>query len=248
MTEIDPVFFLLRAVRQAQGQRVYQTLTQIVDGCLGSAEILEQGLVEAGFTFTPDAQRRALRDILLSSSRLRRSLEKACIVKKVKLPDGEMATYCFDEQRFLEHLVKKHALLRTFIAKRAYAGKPKAPETSGIIHKRSSAAVKTEDDKVDETPYLEDKMHTTIAAGLIADELPRDLVPRFLEAVEAANVFNGPGAVHSAPEIAPIPDAPMKETHVSPPRDKKRPLEEPKPEVTPGPSKKGTITSFFKKQ
>lgn len=76
---------------------MYQTLMQIVDACLGSAEILEQGLVETGFAYTPEAQRRTLRDLLLSSDRLRRSLEKACVVKKVRLPDGEMATYCYEE-------------------------------------------------------------------------------------------------------------------------------------------------------
>ena len=146
--------------------------------------------------------------------------------------------------------MRKHALIRAFIAKRASGGKPKAPETSGIIHKRNSS-VKTEDGQApaESNPYIEDKMHTTIAAGLVADELPRDLVSRFLEAVEGADVFNGPSAVQAPAAITPVPDSPMKETtHFSPPREKKRPLEEPMPAVTPGPSKRGTITSFFKKQ
>lgn len=98
-------------------------------------------------------------------------------------------------------------------------------------------------------------MHSTIAAGLVADELPRDLVSKFLEAVEAADVFNGPSTAHAPAAISaqlPLttPDSPMKEVakSISPPRDKKRPLEEPKPAVTPGTNKKGTLMSFFKKQ
>jgi len=153
--------------------------------------------------------------------------------------------------------VKKHAKIRAFIAKRAFtAGEPKAQETSGIIHKRNST-VKTEENQapIDDNHYIQDKMHSTIAAGLLADELPKDLVSKFLEAVEAADVFNGPSTMHAPAAIAPpvaltTPDSPMKEVaaHTSPPRDKKRPLDEPKPAVTPGPSKKGTIMSFFKKQ
>ena len=82
--------------------------------------MIEQGVVEVGFAFTQDAMRKALRELLLQSGRVRRSLEKVCIVKRVHLgAEGDMTTYCYDEQRFLAHLVAKHEQIRKHLAERA---------------------------------------------------------------------------------------------------------------------------------
>lgn len=65
-------------------------------------------------------------------------------MKHVKLPDGEMSTFCYDEQKLISLLIRKHLLIknhleRIHIAKHSTESKKKQAvkkeESGGIIHK-----------------------------------------------------------------------------------------------------------------
>ncbi len=46
-------------------------------------------------------------------------------------------------------------------------------------------------------------MFNTVAAGMVADELPKDMIPKFLEAIQeqAQHVFSGMGEVPKVPGL-----------------------------------------------
>lgn len=107
ITPIDPMFFMLRALRYgvSSGQRMYQTLTQILDNCLGHLSHTDSDVIQISEPTSSDS----LKDILLSSDRVKKSLKKICSTKSIGVADkGEFLTYCFEEGKLFEVLIEKH--------------------------------------------------------------------------------------------------------------------------------------------
>ena len=126
VTEIDPMFFMIRPLKfgVSAGQKMmYQTLQQILDNCLGGAQIsvgpseIEMYNTTSNLYAITDgfyhgsgstSNSQSLKELLLASERLKRSLGRICTSKNVKLNDSEIITYCFDETKFISLLVVKH--------------------------------------------------------------------------------------------------------------------------------------------
>lgn len=219
------MFFMLRPLRfgVASGQKMmYQTLHQILDNCLGGGsgsqisigphdpELFKGGAnlyaltdeIYHGQTTSASTTTISLRDLLLGSQRLRRSLARICTVKNLKVTDSEITTYCFDEAKLIKILVGKHNRIRRHLAQKYEAARASERQTSsssgaaaGLIIKQEAKKVKSEGGAAQEEvktsePIIAqatsayEHMYTTVAAGMIADELPKDLVSKFLEAIQ----------------------------------------------------------------
>ncbi|CDW72208.1 UNKNOWN [Stylonychia lemnae] len=223
ITEIDPIFFMLRALRMglSQNQKLYQTLSQILDTIIQTSnmdhdtgdihqihEIINPfAPSDPNHTSNTQYNPRILKEHLLTSQRLRKSLEKICNTKIIKLDEKEqIQTYLIDEDKLIQHLVMKQKQMKQFLGQRYAAFHKKqldgVSKAEGIIKqevKRESQLKKEEEQKNSDLyqntqgMQIYETMYETLASGYIADELPSDLTVRFLEAVQLSKneIYSG---------------------------------------------------------
>lgn len=200
VTPIDPMFFMLRALRfglthqTGAMTRRYQTLTQILDSCITSSD--------EHMAFSSSVHLDRLKEIIMESARVKNALMRICSTKQIDVGSkGDFMTYCFEEAKLIEILVQKHRriirmLTDNYMRSMTESKAKVANASAGIIKQEKKHPVKKEEAGVSSGVIVGDRsiheqMFETVAAGMIADELPKDLIPKFLEAIKAAPVFFG---------------------------------------------------------